>query len=313
MSEQPEFLKLEELKEKIRFHMHRYYVVNDPLISDQEFDQLLLELRSIEEAHPEWISSDSPTQRIETSISDKFSKVEHIVPVLSLANAFDVDDLKAWYTRILKIDDRVSSAGYSVEPKLDGLTVVLHYQNGILVQGATRGNGIVGEDITTNLRTLNSIPLKIPVSPSLLTFPADIYVRGEVFIDLDDFQKLNETLELAGERTYQTPRNTAAGALRQLDPKIAATRPLRILCYTILQSSDPLPNTQVERLEYLKGLGFPVPEDSEFAENIDDAAAICEAWIDKRDKLAYEIDGVVVKLNELDLADDISGLVIGLG
>ena len=305
MSDRPEFQRLEDLKKEIRLHNHRYYVLNDPLISDQEFDQLLHELRKIEENNPGWITLDSPTQRIETGISEKFSKVDHVVPILSLANAFNSDDLRAWYERILKFDDRVSEATFLVEPKLDGLTVVLHYLDGGLVQGATRGNGIVGEDVTTNLRTLNSIPLRIPLSPDGPLPPADIFVRGEVFIDLDDFKKLNEMLENAGERTYQTPRNTAAGALRQLDPKITALRPLRILCYTILQSSDAIPETQEESLKYLQDFGFPVPKDIQLAKDIDGVVSLCEAWVEKRDSLPFEIDGAVVKINELDLSEDL--------
>ena len=211
-----------------------YHVLDKPVISDAQFDKLLVELREIEANHPELIKPDSPTQRVGMIASSKFDKVTHPAPVLSLANAFDTEDLFAWKDRINKLDSAVSKAKFVVEPKIDGLTVVLHYRNGLFVQGATRGNGEIGEDITSNLRTVRSIPMKIPVNNKELSVPDYLVVRGEVFIDIPDFEKLNQKIAEAGEKTYLNPRNTAAGSLRQLDPQITAQRPLRIYAYSIL-------------------------------------------------------------------------------
>jgi DNA ligase (NAD+) len=279
--------------------------LNDPTISDYEYDQLLLELRQIEDAHPEWVTPDSPTQRAGAPPSGKFEKVQHPVSILSLANAFYGDELRAWLQRISKVDERALAADFVVEPKLDGLTVVLHYRDGVFVQGATRGNGEIGEDVTVNLRTLGSLPLRLPVMPGGPQPPPYLVVRGEVFIPLADFTELNRRQLEAGEKTYQTPRNTAAGALRQLDPSVTASRPLSMLCYSIITSEGDTPTTQFETLEYLRTLGFPVPEGIHLYDDIDAAVSACEGWIEKRKGLSYEVDGAVVKINDLVLADDL--------
>ncbi|MBT3239776.1 MAG: NAD-dependent DNA ligase LigA [Chloroflexi bacterium] len=297
--------RLLELHGILRKHNYKYYVLNEPMVSDFEFDQLLNELRAIEEAHPEWITPDSPSQRVGSTISQRFDKVAHPSQILSLANAFDGDDLRAWLDRIGKIDERVFDASFVVEPKLDGLTVVLHYHDGIFVQGATRGNGEVGEDITTNLKTLKSIPLRIPVLTDGPQPPPTLVVRGEVFINLDDFDEMNKRQLELGEKTYQTPRNTAAGTLRQLDSSIVATRPLRILAYTIVSGDGDLPPTQSESIQYLKDLGFPVPDNIEYCKTIDEAVEACEAWVSKREALEYEIDGAVVKIDDQILSADL--------
>ncbi|MDX1418305.1 MAG: hypothetical protein R3293_29160, partial [Candidatus Promineifilaceae bacterium] len=211
----------EKLKSEIHAHNHRYHVLDAPIISDLEYDKLLNELKEIESEHPDWVTPDSPSQRAGAKPADRFDKVRHPAPILSLANAFGADDTRAWLERIAKIDDRVRKAQFVVEPKIDGLSVVLHYRDGLFVQGATRGNGEVGEDITSNLRTVRAIPLKIPVeADSKLSVPSYLVVRGEAFIPNKDFEELNRMREEAGEATYQNPRNTAAGALRQLDPKL---------------------------------------------------------------------------------------------
>src|SRR3990172_4649802 len=194
--------KLDRLRQEINFHNYRYHVQDSPVISDYEFDQLMQRLRQIEEDHPEWITSDSPTRRAGASPAEKFVKVRHPAPILSLGNAFSAEDLLAWYERILKIDERVISTDYIVEPKIDGLTVVLHYRDGIFVQGATRGDGEVGEDVTTNLRTVRALPLRIPVQPGEIKAPRYLVVRGEVFIYMKDFEDLNRRLEEAGEKKY---------------------------------------------------------------------------------------------------------------
>jgi len=301
--------RYEELKETLHFHNHRYHVLDDPIISDFEYDQLLVELRQIEEQHPEWITPDSPTQRAGAPLSDGFVKVQHPAPILSLSNAFDPDGIRAWLERIAKVDERVLDADFVVEPKLDGLSVVLHYQNGVFVQGATRGDGEVGEDITNNLRTIKALPLKIPVmsdqvsgqkeSKSLMpeySIPDYLVVRGEAFIRISDFEALNNRLSDAGEKTYVNPRNSAAGALRNLDPSLTATRKLTLYIYQIVswETNQPTnqPSTQKETINYLQALGFPVPE-SIYCQTIDDVIKAVEPWGERRGLLDYEIDGMV--------------------
>ncbi len=302
----PQALKdrLDQVKREINYHNYRYHVLDSPIVSDYEYDQLIKELREIESAHPEWITPDSPSQRTGAAPLEKFTKVRHPAPILSLANAFNDDDVQAWFERVSKIDLRVKSTCFVVEPKIDGLTVVLHYQGGIFVQGATRGDGIIGEDITANLKTVRSLPLKLPVEAKGPTPPAEFVVRGEAFITLKEFEKINKRLEEAGESTYQNPRNTAAGSLRQLDPGLTATRPLTILVYAIVSGNGILPSTQQDRLNYLSSLGFPVPE-AHFCHNLNEALnAYNQIW-EKRDKLSYEADGAVIKINDLTLAEEL--------
>ncbi len=318
--------ELESLREEIRRHNYRYYVLNAPIISDGEYDRLMNELKRIEAEHPEWITPDSPTQRAGAPPADKFDKVRHPAPILSLANAFSEAELYAWYERIGKLDARVTQAAFTVEPKIDGLTVVLHYRDGVFVQGATRGDGIVGEDITANLRTIKAIPLKIPVvesrekresrQPSLFAknqslrpnhlLPNYLVVRGEVFITHEDFNALNERLSQAGEKTYLNPRNTAAGALRQLDSHVTATRPLTLLVYQIVHAEGgEIPNSQWERLNYLRELGFPVSADARHFDSIAETVRYVVGWDEKRRQLPYEADGIVIKIDDLALAESL--------
>jgi DNA ligase (NAD+) len=306
-SQQTEELRqrLEELRRQINFHNYRYNVLDDPVISDFEFDQLMQELRSIEEAHPEWITPESPTQRAGGQPAEKFTRVRHPAPILSLANSFSPQDVRAWYERILRLDQRVAQAHYVIEPKIDGLTVVLHYHQGRFVQGATRGDGVVGEDITPNLRTVRSIPLHIPVDPKGPQPPSRLVVRGEVYMNIADFEKLNQGLEEKGEKTYLNPRNTAAGSLRQLDPNLTASRPLRLLTYAIVDRDGEIPQTQWEILAYLRSLGFPVTHEAQLCQDLDQAIRVAEGWAERRDSLPYEADGIVIKINDLRLADEL--------
>ena len=310
--------RYEELKQKIHFHNYRYHVLDAPLISDLEFDKLLNELKRIEAEHPDWITSDSPTQRAGAKPADRFEKVRHPAPILSLANAFGADDARAWLERIARIDDRVEKAKFVVEPKIDGLSIVLHYRDGVFTQGATRGDGEVGEDITSNLRTVRAIPLRIPVedqkskvkSLRSSTFdlrpPSYLVVRGEAFLPIKEFEELNRKLEEAGEKTYQNPRNTAAGSLRQLDPALTASRPLTLLVYQIIHyEGGKIPTSQWEILEYLKTLGFPVTDIVKRFNNLEDAIAYTETWNEGRDKLPYEADGMVIKVDDLTLAAEL--------
>ncbi len=296
--------RLEELRKQIHYHNYRYNVLDDPVISDAEFDQLLNELRAIEEIHPEWVTPDSPTQRAGGEAAAKFVRVNHPAPILSLANAFGAGDIRAWHDRILRLDERVAQTDYVVEPKIDGLTVVLHYRDGGFVLGATRGNGEVGEDITGNLRTVRAVPLKLPADLDGPTPPPYLVVRGEAFMNIEDFERLNERLEKLGGKTYLNPRNTAAGSLRQLDPSLTASRPLRLLTYAIVGSDGDLPQTQWETLQYLRALGFPAPQAERFS-NLEDAINYCISWEGQRNSLPFEVDGLVIKINDLTLQRDL--------
>src|SRR6266508_1396064 len=298
--------RYEELKNKINQHNYHYHVLDAPVISDLEFDKLLMELRRIEAEHPDWVSSDSPTQRAGATPLDKFEKVRHPAPILSLSNAFGSEDARAWFERVSRLDDRVERAKFVVEPKIDCLSVVLHYRDGVFVQGATRGDGIVGEDITVNLRTVRTIPLRIPVDRKGPKPPSYVVIRGEAFLPIQEFEKLNRKLEEAGKRTYLNPRNTAAGSLRQLDPSLTASRPLTLLVYQIIHSEGgKVPTSQWELLEWLKALGLPVTDIAKRFNKFEDAIAYAETWDNKRDELSYEADGMVIKIDDLKLAAEL--------
>ena len=301
--------RLEELRNEIHYHNYRYHVLDDPIISDYEFDQLMLELRQIESNHPEWITPDSPSQRAGAPLVGKFPKVQHPAPILSLANAFSADEVRAWHERISKLDERVSGVDFVVEPKIDGLSVVLHYREGIFVLGATRGDGEVGEDVTANLRTVRALPLRIPVLADGPKPPPELVIRCEAFISPEDFDELNRKLMESGEKTYLNPRNTAAGSLRQLDPGLTASRPIRLLAYSIIAAGGltPLeieaatPRTQWDTLNFLKSLGFPTPE-ARHCQTLEEAIQAADSLAEVRDQLPYEADGAVIKINNLAMA-----------
>lgn len=295
--------ELERLKQEIHFHNYRYHVLDDPLISDVNFDQLLKRVQEIEALHPEWITADSPTQRAGAQPAERFEKTRHPHSILSLANAFSNQGVLDWYDRIARLDARVRNARFVVEPKIDGLTVVLHYENGIFVRGATRGDGEIGEDITGNIRTIRALPLRIPVDRTGPAAPARLVVRGEVFMNLADFEKLNRALEEQGLRTYQNPRNTAAGSLRQLDSGLTASRPLTVLTYAIVAMEGDMPSSQWELLNALRAWGFPVTGNATLCEDIQSVLQVCDSWLEKRNHMPYEIDGLVIKIDDLGLQD----------
>src|SRR5262245_8182365 len=298
--------RYEELKQQIHFHNYRYHVLDAPVISDMEFDKLLKELRQIEADHPDWVTSDSPTLRAGAKPADRFKKVVHPAPILSLANAFGADDARGWFERVKRVDDRVERAKFVVEPKIDGLSVVLHYHDGIFVQGATRGNGEIGEDITANLRTVGAIPLRIPVDEKGPKPPKVLVVRGEAFMPIKEFEKLNRKRAEDGQPIYLNPRNTAAGSLRMLDPAVTASRVLTLLVYQIVHSEGgKVPTSQWELLEYLKALGFPITDIAKRFDEFEDAIAYTQSWDKKRDELEYEADGMVIKIDDLNLAKDL--------
>lgn len=301
--------RVEKLRETVRYHQHRYYLLDDPVISDQEFDALFHELRQLEESHPELRTSDSPTVRVGGVVSDRFAKTRHPMPMLSLANAFGPADLLAWRERLRRLlpTEDLSRLAYVVEPKFDGLTVVLHYEEGRFVLGATRGDGTVGEDITPNLRTVRYLPLRlIPETDnngSALQVPSRLVVRGEAYVDKADFEEFNRRQSEQEARTFANPRNFAAGSLRQLDSRITATRPVKLWVYqALILEGAPLPPTHSGTLKYLSQLGLPVcPEYRCFRDDeFDDLVAYVTEFGERRHDLPYEVDGLVIKVDSLE-------------
>lgn len=297
--------ELTRLRTEISEHDYRYYVLDSPVISDAEYDRKLNRLREIEAAHPEWITADSPTQRVAGIAAERFAKVPHPAPILSLGNAFRVEDLRAWYERLIRLDERVRTADFVVEPKIDGLSVVLHYEDGVFVLGATRGNGEIGEDITQNMRTVRLLPLRIPQQAGGPLPPKKLVVRGEAYMNISDFEKLNQRLSEAGERTYLNPRNTAAGSLRQLDSSLTAARPIRLLVYQVVTAEGQVPHKQWDLLQYFKDLGLPVTEYAEHCGSFEQVLEAVERWRELRTQLPFEADGIVIKINDLRLSEDL--------
>ncbi len=299
--------RIEELREQIRYHNHRYYVLDDPVIGDSAYDALYRELQELEAAHPDLFSADSPTQRVGGQVREEFATVRHPRPMLSLANAFNPDELRAWRDRALRLlpADHPDLA-YVVEPKIDGLTVVLHYEDGRFVLGATRGNGVEGEDITPNLRTVKALPLRIPLESGDGAQPAPrrLVVRGEAYMPIDAFEEFNRRQEETGKRTYANPRNTAAGSLRVLDPGITASRPLRLLCYQVVEmEGGPTLGSQWQALDYLKQMGFPVSRHVQRFTDFRELVEYCIEWEEVRNTLNFEADGVVVKIDDFALQE----------
>lgn len=287
---------IEDLKQTIHQHDYQYYVKNSPTISDQEYDALLRRLRELEATHPDHITPDSPTQRVGGKVDERFKAVMHPVPMLSLDNTYNVDEVRAFHQRVLRGLPDVSedSIEYVVELKFDGLAVALTYEDGLLVRGATRGDGLQGEDITANLRTLRSIPLKIDTEPF-----KRIEVRGEVYMPKKEFERINAEREAEGETPFANPRNAAAGALRLLDPAITAERKLDIFIYGVgFLDSNPF-KTHHELQEQLKALRFPINQYNRKCENFESTLTSIEEFRDKRKELDYEVDGLVIQLNSL--------------
>ena len=290
-----------ELRSVLEYHGHRYYVLDDPEIGDDEYDALLDELRSIEAAHPELVTPDSPTQRIGGEPVSDLVKVRHPQEMLSLANARSADDLRAWIKRMRNHLAREGITDpefeFVAEPKIDGLAISLLYRDGVFERGATRGNGEIGEDVTHNLRTIPAIPLRLDLEDP----PALVEVRGEVYMSLPDFAKLNERRAEAGLSTFMNPRNSAAGTIRQLDPKLAADRPLSLWCYAIGATEGIWFSAHWDALQWLGEHRFPVHPDVKKLRTEDEVVAQCRSWEERRGSLEFEIDGVVVKVNEVEL------------
>jgi DNA ligase (NAD+) len=290
-----------ELRQQLEHHNHRYYVLDDPEIADPEYDDLLRELMSLEEEHPGLRTPDSPTQRVGGKPSGGLGEVRHPQSMLSLANARDETELRAWEQRVRNLLTKRGiperEIEYVTEPKIDGLAISLVYENGVLVRGATRGDGTIGEDVTPNLRTIGAIPLRIGGKG---TPPPLVEVRGEIYLPLRDFARLNEQQAAAGGRTFANPRNSAAGSLRQLDPQVTRSRPLSIWCYGIGASEGLDHTTHFESIEWLREHGFKVNQDVELHRDIDSVAEAGRRWEERREELDYEIDGVVIKINDYE-------------
>jgi len=289
--------RAEELRRLLDRHNHLYYVLDDPQIGDDEYDALLDELRVLEKEYPELQSADSPTQRVGAAPLERFEPVEHAEAMLSLGNARNEEELRAWENRLAnflkRLDITASQFSYTTEPKIDGLAVTLTYEDGVLVRGATRGDGRVGEDVTQNLRTIGSVPLKMKGKA-----PQLVEVRGEAYLPIAAFKALNERRAEAGEPTFANPRNSAAGSIRQLDPKLAAERPLSTWFYGIgaVRGLD-LP-THMAEVEWLAEQGFKINPDTDHHQGVEGVVKRCHWWEERRDELDYEIDGVVVKVDE---------------
>lgn len=299
--------RIAQLRSELDDHNYRYYVLDEPSVPDAEYDRLFRELKALETEHPELITPESPTQRVGGAAASAFGEVRHEVPMLSLGNAFEEQDLNDFDRRVREgLADQLPSSDlfgggaeveYSCEPKLDGLAVSLLYENGLLTRGATRGDGTTGEDISVNVRTIRNVPLRLKGEG----WPAVLEVRGEVFMSKAGFEALNERQVETGGKTFANPRNAAAGSLRQLDSKITASRPLEFCCYGFGRvEGGTLPGTQVGILEALKGWGIPISRELKLAKGVEGCRAYYEDIGTRRDSLAYEIDGVVFKVNRID-------------
>jgi DNA ligase (NAD+) len=294
-----------ELRELLNHYSYHYYVTSEPLITDAEYDVLYKELRALETEHPELITPDSPTQRSGNDLSVDFPKVRHIAPILSLSNAYNVDELQEWENRNLRLLPSGTQLGYTLEPKLDGLTVVLTYENGVLVQGATRGNGEVGDDVTPNIRTIRTIPLRIPARRNARPAPERLVIRGEVLFLKKDFEAVNQRQIEQELPVYINARNTASGSLKQKDSRLTASRPLSAYFYQIVELRGITLDKQWERLEFLREMGFPVAPDAGYYPTLSDIIPQIPPWEARRNTLGYEIDGVVIKVNNLRIADEL--------
>ena len=292
--------RIEQLRALVRHHEYRYHVLDSPEVSDAEYDTLFRGLEQLEAEHPELITADSPTRRVGGEPASVFGEVRHGEPMLSLANAKNEDELRAWHTRAVKLAEdagaEVAELRFSVEPKIDGLAMSLRYEDGRLTMGATRGNGEVGEDVTANLRTIATVPLAMLGTAA--PYPRVVEVRGEVYLPLAAFARLNEQRVASGESTFANPRNAAAGSLRQLDPRVTAARPLSTWFYGVGFAEGQDFSSQHEVLAWLREAGFRVNPDIGVAATVDEIVALCREWHDRRELLDYDIDGVVVKLDD---------------
>jgi DNA ligase (NAD+) len=290
--------RIRELVDEISAHDYRYYVEDNPVVSDYEYDMLVKELKDLETEYPDLILPDSPTQRVSGKPLEEFPQVRHKVAMLSLANSYSPEELREWAARTQRMagDEKIE---YMVEPKIDGLGIALLYEKGVLVRGATRGDGMAGEDVTLNIKTIKSIPLRLSPRGDLST----VEIRGEVYMPVEGLQKLNRQREDAGEPLFANPRNAAAGSLRQLDPKITASRPLDSFLYTIswTEKESEMPATQEDGLKAMRKAGLRTNPENRRFDSIEKVMEHIGAWDKKREELDYQIDGMVIKINSIDM------------
>jgi DNA ligase (NAD+) len=288
--------RLDELRELVEHHLYRYHVLDDPEISDAEYDRLFEELQAFEEEHPDLITPDSPTQRVGAPPSERFQKVRHLTPMGSLEKVSNDENLFKWAEDVRKRLDSDEPVAYVIEPKIDGLAINLTYESGVLTRGATRGDGVQGEEVTVNLRTIPSVPLKMR-SDGL---PRIAEVRGEVYMPLSGFRELNERIAELGQKLAPNPRNAAAGSLRQKDSSITASRPLAVWVYGVGAFDGVRLASHWETLEWLREHGFRTNPFAERLDSIEEVAKRCADWERKRTELDYEIDGIVIKVDSLE-------------
>ena len=288
--------RLDELRETVNHHLYRYHVLDEPEISDAEFDRLFDELQALEEEHPELVTPDSPTQRVGAPLSERFQKVQHLTPMGSLEKVTDGEGLLKWADDVRKRLDSDEPVAYVIEPKIDGLAVNLTYEDGRLVRGATRGDGVQGEDVTVNLRTIPSVPLKMLGDG----VPGLVEVRGEVYMPLSGFRELNARVAELGQKLAPNPRNAAAGSLRQKDSSITASRPLAVWVYGLGAADGLQPSSHWETLQLLREHGFRTNPFAERLESIEEVERACRDWETRRTELDYEIDGIVIKVDSLE-------------
>jgi DNA ligase (NAD+) len=297
--------EIEKLRAEIRYHEHRYYVLDDPEISDYEFDQLMRKLQDLEREHPELVTPDSPTQRVGGKPAEQFPKVRHQVPMMSLDNTYSVEELRDFDRRVRELSGR-SRVEYVAELKLDGLSMSLIYEKGVLTHGVTRGNGVEGEDVTANVKTIGSVPLRIDKGKlQVIGHPERFEVRGEVIMPLKMFERLNAQREAAGEPKFANPRNSAAGTIRQLDPRIVAQRKLDMFHYYLLVGGKVPLKEHWKTLDTLADMGFKVNPNRRLCASFDELLEFIQEWETKRNDLEYETDGVVVKVNDTRLWEEL--------
>ncbi len=297
--------KFESLREKIRHHEYLYYVVDNPEISDAEFDKLMRQLKDLEAEHPDWITPDSPTQRVGGKPREGFAKVPHSSPMLSLDNTYSEDELRAWERRVHELSGR-KDVDYVCELKLDGMSLALIYQDGKLLRGITRGDGTVGEDVTLNVRTVRSVPLSIPKEKlKKAGIPPDFEVRGELLMPLAAFKRMNDDRESKGLALFANPRNATAGTVRQLESRITAERRLDYFSYMLLENGRTFFDRHSQTLDALDAAGFKVNQNRKLVHNIDEAWEFIRQWEAKRDSLPYEIDGIVLKVDRTALQNEL--------
>jgi DNA ligase (NAD+) len=297
--------KIEALREKIRRYEYLYYVLDQPEISDADFDKLMRQLKDLEAEHPELLTADSPTQRVGGKPREGFVKVRHSSPMLSLDNTYNEDELRDWERRVHELSGR-SDVDYVCELKLDGMSLALIYEDGKLVRGITRGDGSVGEDVTLNIRTVRSVPLSIPKEKlKKVGIPADFEVRGELLMPTASFKKVNEERERKGLATFANPRNFTAGTVRQLDANITAERRMDYFPYILLENGRTYFDRHSKTLDALVAAGFKVNQNRKLAHNMEEVWAFIQEWEGKRESLAYEIDGIVVKVDRTGLQDEL--------